>query len=93
MENPSLGMAAHRLGEIVIMRVAVAMLAVACGPSGRELCQRNGGLWLAVNCHEEDTPICTTYDVGGVSFQSCFPFTSTVCDHVCRNAAAEDIAR
>ncbi|HEX6022582.1 MAG TPA: hypothetical protein VFZ00_11345 [Solirubrobacter sp.] len=67
------------------------VVASACGPSHRELCERNHGTWTAVNCHEEDSQICQTTDYGnGMQITTCIPMTSTVCDYTCLGSAAED---
>lgn len=44
------------------LALLITAVASGCGPSRRKLCLRNAGAWVAVNCHEEDSPICTTAD-------------------------------
>lgn len=77
------------------MRVAalavVALAVLGCRSRVlEERCVRNGGAWTAVNCRELEWSLCNTIDHGNGSLTtSCTPIPYTVCDHVCRGAAAE----
>jgi hypothetical protein len=56
----------------------------------RRRCTDNGGTWVRVNCREVESDICSTTDYGNNTvITTCIPDTSTVCDRVCRGAAAE----
>lgn len=71
------------------LAAAIALLLAACD-TRHQRCVANGGTWTAVNCHDEDSQICTTTDFGNnMAITTCIPMTSTVCDYVCRGATPE----
>jgi hypothetical protein len=74
----------------VALGAATVLLLITGCDTRRQRCVDNGGTWIAVNCREEDSPICTTTDYGnGMLITTCIPMTSTVCDYECRGATPE----
>ena len=78
------------VGLLTIGTLVAMCLAAREADRVHRRCIDNGGHWARENCREVESDICSTTDYGnGSVITTCIPDTSTVCDSVCRGAAAE----